>query len=146
MNRKNLKNVWYNMRKRCYKQYCKEYKYYGARGIKICEEWEDRKNFEQWALSHGYDDGLQIDRIDNDGDYTPENCRFVTPKVNANNRRNPNIVYFGTRAAAAKPILYNGEMVTIAELSRRWNIPYSTIKNRQLKGKDLLTGADHTSA
>ena len=61
---------------------------YQYRGIKVCDEWLVFENFRDWALSHGYKDDLQIDRRDNDKGYCPENCRWVTPKENANNRRN----------------------------------------------------------
>lgn len=60
---------------------------YIDRGISVCEEWQDFRNFYDWALSHGYEKNLQIDRIDNSRDYCPENCQWVTPKQNMNNRR-----------------------------------------------------------
>jgi hypothetical protein len=63
------------------------YKYYGARGITVCDEWIKPEPFLEWALANGYRDDLQIDRIDPDGNYEPTNCRWVTPKENANNRR-----------------------------------------------------------
>ena len=66
----------------------KEKHYYQDRGITVCSEWLVFENFRDWALSHGYKEGLQIDRIDNDKGYCPENCRWVTPKENVNNRRN----------------------------------------------------------
>ena len=62
--------------------------YYQDRGITVCDEWLVFENFRDWALSHGYSDDLEIDRIDNDKGYCPENCRWVTPKENTNNRRN----------------------------------------------------------
>lgn len=81
--------VWETMRNRCNNTHREKYKDYGARGIKVCDEWNDSaQKFCEWALANGYEEGLQIDRINNDGDYCPENCRWVTPKENSRNRRN----------------------------------------------------------
>ena len=80
--------IWQGMKKRCTNPNYEPYKNYGGRGITICDEWmNDSKAFYKWAIEHGYDDDLQIDRINNDGNYEPSNCRWVTPKVNANNKR-----------------------------------------------------------
>jgi len=76
------------MRIRCTTVTNPTYKFYGARGIKICNEWDDFASFRAWALSHGYTDELSIDRIDNDGDYTPDNCRWVTMQEQFKNSRN----------------------------------------------------------
>lgn len=77
------------MKERCYNPNAHYYKNYGGRGISICDEWRnDPIAFIQWGEKHGYQKGLQIDRIDNDGNYEPSNCRFVTPKENNNNKRN----------------------------------------------------------
>ena len=66
----------------------KGYADYGGRGIKICQEWlNDNRSFFEWAIKNGWKDGLYIDRKDNDKDYSPDNCRFVTRDVNNNNRR-----------------------------------------------------------
>ena len=72
---------------------------YQDRGITVCDEWLVFENFRDWALSHGYKEGLQIDRVDNDKGYCPENCRWVTPKENANNRRNTIRLEDGTSLA-----------------------------------------------
>ena len=84
-------NVYFNMKRRCYDSKTWNYKNYGGRGIRVCNKWNnDVVKFIEWALINGYGKGLQIDRINNDGDYSPDNCRFVTPKENSNNRRECN--------------------------------------------------------
>ena len=66
----------------------KQYKDYGGRGIKVCDEWlDDFKAFYDWSMKNGYLSGLQIDRIDNDGNYNPKNCRWVERAINSSNRR-----------------------------------------------------------
>ena len=72
---------------------------YQDRGITVCDEWLVFENFRDWAISHGYKEGLQIDRIDNDKGYCPENCRWITPKENINNRRNTVRLEDGTSLA-----------------------------------------------
>lgn len=83
-----LYEVWLTMKGRCENPNRPKYKDYGARGIKVCEEWHDAEVFCKWALENGYKEGLQIDRIDVNGNYEPSNCRWVTPKENSRNRRN----------------------------------------------------------
>lgn len=83
-----LRGVWQGLKQRCNNPKCHAYKYYGARGIKVCEEWTNAfEAFRDWAIAHGYYSGLEIDRIDNDGNYEPSNCRWTTHKENMQNRR-----------------------------------------------------------
>lgn len=89
-----LYNVFSNMKNRCYNPKSSDYKYYGLRGIKICDEWlNNYLNFKEWALSNGYDESAMkgqctIDRIDVNGDYEAANCRWVNMSVQSSNRRN----------------------------------------------------------
>lgn len=87
-------------------------------GITICDEWNDFAVFRDWAYSHGYDDELTIDRIDYNGNYEPDNCRWADAVTQANNTRSNHIIE------------YNGESHTMAEWSRIMNIPYHRLKDR----------------
>ena len=83
--------VWSSMKSRCYNKNNVRYFDWGGRGIKISNEWiDDFKKFYDWSIANGYSKGLQIDRIDNNGNYSSKNCRWVTAKVNCNNRRKKN--------------------------------------------------------
>ena len=91
MHKTRLYRTWQSMLTRVgvYKGAPEEAKrYYQDRGITVCDEWLVFENFRDWALSHGYKEGLQIDRVNNDAGYCPANCRWATPKENVNNRRN----------------------------------------------------------
>ena len=83
---------WLTMRCRCYQKTHDAYQFYGARGITICDEWQDFVVFRDWALANGFSPGLEIDRINPDLGYSPDNCRFVTHKVNCHNKKKTKFV------------------------------------------------------
>jgi hypothetical protein len=80
-----LYHQWNDIIRRCENPKCTRYDRYGGRGISVCDEWHDFNIYKDWALSNGYTDNLTIDRINNDGNYKPDNCRFVTYKENNRN-------------------------------------------------------------
>ena len=124
MSASKLYRVYTAMRERCEKPTCAEYHRYGGRGITVCEEWRNNRNaFFEWAMASGYKEGLQIDRINNDGNYCPENCRWVTLKQNCNNT---SINVF---------LEHNGEIHTLSEWSNLLGINRSTIYSRHRAGK-----------
>lgn len=119
---KRIHSIWLGMRYRCNSKGSRVYKDYGGRGIKVCPQWDDFYEFQEWAISHGYSADKSIDRINNDGDYCPENCRWVTMKIQGQNRRNSRLY------------TYQGETLTISEWSRRTGICWNTIKDRIMRG------------
>lgn len=83
-----LYNIWKCMRQRCSNPKSSRYSVYGAKGIKVCEEWNDFKRFHDWSMNNGYDEKLTLDRINNDLGYCPQNCRWVTYRRQENNKTN----------------------------------------------------------
>ena len=114
------------MRYRCNNPRTTNFERYGGRGISVCKEWDNTEdgfeNFRDWALSHGYAENLTIDRINNDGNYEPENCKWSTELEQGGNKRN-NI-----------NISLNGETHNAAEWSRRTGISAKCIRKRYKKG------------
>jgi hypothetical protein len=79
-----LYGVWKGIRKRCYSPKCAWYKWYGGKGVLMCDEWyKDYTKFREWAIESGYEQGLTIDRIDNNGNYEPTNCQWITQSENS---------------------------------------------------------------
>ena len=124
-----LYKIWDGMRDRCQRATHKYYKNYGGRGISVCDEWQDFMAFSQWALDNGYEDTLTLDRIDNNSNYEPKNCRWATMKQQAVNKRNNHLV------------TVNNETMTLSECSRKYGIPKSTIRWREAHNCSIITGA-----
>ncbi len=117
-----LHKRWRAMKGRCSNPKNAQYKNYGGRGISVCKEWaESFAAFDAWARSNGYDRSLELDRIDNNGNYSPENCRYVSRHENANNIRK-NLVF-----------TYQGKQYTLSELSKLTGVNYDGLRNRLTK-------------
>lgn len=116
--RSRLYYIWTSMHQRCTNPLATGYHNYGGRGIKVCSEWEDFGAFHRWAVSHGYKPNLTIERIDNNGDYRPGNCRWATTKEQGRNRRNNQLVTF------------RGETMLLMDWSERLGIRYVTLHAR----------------
>lgn len=118
-----LYRIYYNMISRCYNTNNDQYINYGGRNIKICDKWlNDFNSFYNWSINNGYESDLTIDRIDNDCDYEPSNCRWTDIKTQSLNRR------------TNRYITYKNETLTIKEWSDKLNIPYTRIYARLYRG------------
>ena len=120
-----LYNIWIEMRRRCYTKSCKSYKDYGGRGITICDEWSTFPPFKEWAINNGYKEGLSIERINVNDNYSPLNCIWIPKNQQSKNRRTSHF------------ITYNGKTQTISEWSRELGISRGTILNRLNKNLSL---------
>ncbi len=121
-----LYRIYRNMISRCYNKNAKDYKYYGGKGIHMCQSWRSSfSSFCVWALLNGYKTDLTIDRIDGDKDYSPENCRWVSMNVQGKNKSNLHMIE------------YAGETVCLAELCRKNNIDYDLVRHRLARGKSV---------
>lgn len=118
-NKSRLFVVWCNMKSRCFNEKATGYGYCGARGISVCRKWrESYEVFRKWSLENGYSEDLQIDRIDNERNYKPANCRWITSQKQNNNRRNNRL------------LTYQGETKTVAEWARKVEIKRGTLSAR----------------
>lgn len=121
-----LYNVWLGIKQRCFNPNSVHYSDYGGRGITMCQSWVE--SFQRFFddVSKGYCKGLEIDRIDNNGNYEPENVRWVTRKENLNNTR------------TSIHVIYNGVSINLIELSNITGVCYSTLYFRHKKGRPLF--------
>lgn len=134
--RRKIYTAWKNIKMRCYDPKIPGYKNYGARGIKMCDEWFNNfEAFYEWSLANGCEPGLTIDRIDNDGNYEPDNCRWVTQTVNANNRGD------------CVKLTHNGKTQTLAEWARELGMTHQAITDRYKSSnwslEEMLTYKTH---
>lgn len=121
--RTRLYAIYSGMKSRCYDENWALYRHYGGKGIRVCEEWRDSYvAFRTWAMSSGYRDDLTIDRIDNHGDYSPENCRWVTPTAQLKNRSTCR--------------MYRG--LCMSEYCRQNNISYTMVQRRLRDRKSVV--------
>ncbi len=127
--------TWQNIKSRCFNKNNKSYKFYGDRGIKVYEEWKDNfESFYVWAINNGYKENLSIDRIDNNGNYEPKNCRWVDRKIQGRNKRNN------------YQITYKNETHCLSEWAEITGILRTTIKRRyedKWKLKDVFATKDY---
>lgn len=118
-----LHRIWHSMYCRCYYPTTNQYKNYGGKGVKVCDEWKHNfVNFYNWAMSNGYNDSLTLDRIDNNKNYCPENCKWSTLEQQNNNR------------TTSKFITYNGKTQTQIQWCREYNINVVTFSDRIKRG------------
>ena len=139
--RSRLSRIYDNMKSRCYNPNVQNYKYYGGRGITVCEEWLNNEkitlgkyihnhskgyvNFRKWAIENGYQDNLTLDRIDTNKGYCPSNCRWVDMKTQTNNTRKNHY------------ITYKNRTQTMKQWCEELNLNYSTTKGRLRRGVSI---------
>ena len=122
LNKHPLYRSWQGMKNRCYNRNIEVYPLYGGRGIKVCDEWIDSFiTFYNWTQFNNWKPGLSVDRIDNDKNYEPDNCRLSTDNQQARNRRN-NI-----------NVLLNGKVVCLKDYCKELNVDYSMVRTRVKK-------------
>ena len=128
--RNRLYHIWGDMKHRCSNPNCRAYKNYGGRGITVCEEWQQYQPFRDWALHNGYSDELTLDRMDTNGNYEPDNCRWITKQEQCFNKRTSHLV------------TYQGVTQTVSQWAKEYNIPRTTLAHRLDDGwsvEDALT-------
>ena len=126
MSHSRLYQIWNSMKQRCSNPNAISYPRYGARGISVCPEWENSfASFRDWAITHGYADNLTIDRIENDGNYEPSNCRWATNKEQQNH------------TSYTRLYTYNGETLSIMQWAEKTGIHPNMLYKRLNRGWDI---------
>jgi hypothetical protein len=120
-----LYSIWKGMNKRCNNPNAVDYKWYGGKGVKVCDEWKDYLKFREWSLEHGYIIGLTIDRIDNSKGYEPSNCQWLTQSENSKKRQ---------REGKIQVIEYRGEKHGLRDWSIITGINQTTLQARIRRG------------
>ena len=131
MSQTRLYTIWKNMKQRCYNPKRNRYKWYGGKGITVCEEWHTFIPFMQWATNNGYEDGLVLDRKDSSKNYDPSNCSWITVEENSLKSVEQRT---GKPVEGNRDITYNGETKTIKEWAAQYDVSYKILYNRLRKG------------
>ena len=118
MSKTRLYRIWSLIKDRCENENNPAYQRYGGKGVKLCDEWHSPSTFFEWALNHGYQEDLTIDRIDSNGDYCPENCRWA------------DLITQGNNTCKNRFITFNGKTQTLAQWCREYGMPYKTVHCR----------------
>lgn len=127
VNSERLNRIWRNMRQRCYNPNRNDYKHYGGRGINICSAWGEYAKFKKWALENGYTSELTLERINNNGDYSPENCRWIPfPEQRAN-------------TSQTRIITINNESKPLKYWCEDYGISYHAVCQRIHRGMDEIS-------
>lgn len=126
-----LYHIWQGMKRRCYTETSPDYQRWGGRGIKMCDQWRDSfESFFEWAMKSGYSDTLTIDRVDNDGDYTPDNCRWASAKEQGRNRRSNISITIGNTTKS------------LTEWCEIFGLDYRTVNARYKRMEDGVISLD----
>ena len=122
---KKLYSTWRGIKTRCYNPNFHAYKYYGGKGVKLCDAWHDFEVFKEWAIENGYEIGLTFDRINNDADYEPCNIQFITQSEQCR------------KSCPGRLITHNGETHNITEWAKLYNISANSLRNSLDAGKSF---------
>jgi len=115
-----LYQTWANMKTRCYNQKNPDYGNWGGRGVRVCNRWQNSHNFIA-DMGPSYTEGATLDRIDNNADYSPDNCRWVSRKTQNNNKRNNRVIE------------YRGRRLNLTQWAKEFGIKRSTLSMRYYK-------------